>query len=507
MPLPEARQRVGAEARRLRPGRIDGGERLVVGSGGRLALEQRELLHQPGEGVGAATDQVPAWVGVGRRAPRPGVGRRRRQRRREAVVVPGLAVGDAVKEARGGLSPLDDEVDRLPRARARALVAGGEERQRLTEAAAPAGLPDRVRAVAGADREEALLGDEAGVDPRLVRRERRRERQRVRARGRAGERLAHREQPLGEIGDLRAVEGEEARAQRDRLAGLGRHRTLTPPGRPLGPALLSHEGGPSGDRGARSIVALDDREAGPSGRGGGIDQQDEAELGGRQEDRHGRGRQIGSRDLQPRSSRVKVEAWDVGDDRRDVGADVGRLGQKGRVADEARFEAIPRIAGAREHHVVVARPGVEIERQADASGRRAPGAEGGEEIDGVVAPRDGSRAQRERARREIAARRDRAAKHQLAEEVSRAARWSEAGRHRDLRLLQPIEGTRTRRLCWTPEPRAEHRSARRARPAQERPSLHPSPRLQPTLRPCVGKAARRLREGSMRGSSRRALPY
>ena len=179
------------------------------------------------------------------------------------------------------------------------------------------------------------------------------------------------------------------------LGGAGRSRG---PGAPSARCPSLHERRRGGDRRARAIVALGDGEPGPPDGGRRIDQQDEAELLGWQEDRHRRRRQIGRGDLQPRRSPVQVESRNIGDDRRDVRADVGRLGQQRRVADEARLEPIAGVAGAREHHVVVARPGVEIERQADGAGGGARlGAKRDEELDRVVAPGDRRRAQRERA--------------------------------------------------------------------------------------------------------------
>src|SRR5262249_14864493 len=180
--LPQPAERVGGGPARLGPplaGRAD--PQL------RPAFDQRQLLDEKRQRLGGATHQVPA--------PRVLVAGRSRQRRREPVLRPDLAVGDAVKEPRRRLT-VEGEPDGRRRALVRRRAALRQRRQRRQQAAAPTGLPGRIRAVAIADREEPRLVDPAGDGALLVARERRRERELVDERRLPRQVLAQREQAL-----------------------------------------------------------------------------------------------------------------------------------------------------------------------------------------------------------------------------------------------------------------------------------------------------------------------
>src|SRR4029078_8471792 len=171
--------------------------------------QERERLRGAADQVpapGVLVDQRGRWAGGG-----VGRGRGRGERRGEAILRPRLAVGDAVEETGQGLAAVEREGDGRRGALARALPARREQRQRGDEAAAPPGLPGRVRAAAIAHREEAGLLHPARDGALLVPRERRRERQLVDQRGSSRHVLAQREQPLVQRGNVAALEDVNAR--------------------------------------------------------------------------------------------------------------------------------------------------------------------------------------------------------------------------------------------------------------------------------------------------------
>ena len=189
---------------------------------------------------------------------------------------------------------------------------------------------------------------------------------------RAAQALADGEQPRQQRRDRLARKHQQPGAQRDRLAGARRGR-----GRPfrlagVAPGIVK-ERRRHLDRRAPAIVALRDGQPRRSHGRRRVDQQDQPQpQPGREQGQPGRG-QLGAGDVQARRPVVHVEPRDVRHDRRDVRADVGRLGQDGRVAGESRFEPVPRVTAAGQQQVVLDGPVGARQRDGEAAGRR-PGA-------------------------------------------------------------------------------------------------------------------------------------
>ena len=245
---------------------------------------------------------------------------------------------------------LERERDRVFGARARLAAAGEQQRQRRHQAAAPPGLPARIRRVASADREVSRLFDPARVDTRLVRRERRRKWQLVHQPQRSGHVLAQREQTLEQRGHVSAVERVQAYAQHARG---GRHTRLAAGA----PRAAARRARPHRDERARPIVALAHRKFYRPRLRRRLREHDDPQPRRRQQQRDRRRRQLCRVDDQRRRPIAGGQPWNVRDDRRHVRADVRRLGQQQRVnARTARLEAIAGVAGARQRYVVVARP-------------------------------------------------------------------------------------------------------------------------------------------------------
>jgi hypothetical protein len=361
-----------------------------------------------------------------------------------------------VKETGGRLAAVEREGDGRQRALARRLATGGDQRKRRRQPAAPARLPGRVGAGAIADREHAGLLQPAAVDARLVSGERRREGPFVDRRGDPRKFLSQRVQPFEQGRDIGAV--EDVDADRDLVAPAGA----------------------DGQRGARAVVALGDRQRDRRGPRRRAWQPDDAEARGGQVNAQRGNCERARIQAERRRTRAGAEARDVGHDRRDVGADVGRLGEQRRVGGAPRLEAVAGVDSAGQHDVVVPGPRPKIERDPVIDQRRVAGADGRDEIERAGLPRNGGRRERDRAVASRPSRRAQAGKRHV-DDLAAVAAQDHARADVDLRVAQPIED---------PVPRRGRRDARRGRerepagrgpqPPQERPAFHARARVHPS---------------------------
>ena len=231
----------------------------------------------------------------------------------------------------------DDEGDGLQRALPR-LPPPAASRGSVWPTAAPARLPNRIGAVARAEREEALLLDEARVDPRLVR-------------GGTAAKTAACAGGLSAVSVLRRANSRSvscqsprtrthggARAARAGLEGVGRSRGAGAPSA----RCPSCTNGVEAATDARAQSSLSGTARSARRRSPGRPAVRPTFSAARKTATAGV--TIGHSNLQPRGSLVQIQPRDVG--AISGWADVGRLGQQRRVADEARLEPIPGVAGA-----------------------------------------------------------------------------------------------------------------------------------------------------------------
>ena len=177
----------------------------------------------------------------------------------------------------------------------------------------------------------------------------------------------------------------------------------------------------------------------------------------------------------------------LGDDRRNVGTDVGRLGEQRRVGGAPRLEAVARVAEARQHHVVVPRPGTEAdERDAvliDATRCRPRRSTADRPRRASRRPASPSASASRRARRAARSGRRRAATSTSPARRSPRAERRCARRSGCLRVAQAIDGPTARGRRRGAEPGSEREPARRAQPPQERPPFHARGRVHQTWNP------------------------
>ena len=156
-----------------------------------------------------------------------------------------------------------------------------------------------------------------------------------------------------------------------------------------------------------------------------------------------------------------------------MGTDVGRLGEQGGIGGPPRLESVARVAEARQHHVVVARPGIEAEGDVVLFHGRAVSLEGRQQVDRVGFSGDRRRRQRQRGAVLGAARGTTGAQGDVDLLVDEAIlRDPDARANLDLGVAQAIDGPTARGRRRGAEPGSEREPARRAQPPQERPPFH-----------------------------------